>query len=81
MIDEVRSKKAVVGMRRSMKLIESGNAEKAFIAGDVEPNMTRKILDACKAHKVPVELIASKAELGKACKIDVDASIVVLPKE
>ncbi len=80
MIEEVRSKKAIVGMRRSMKAIERGEAAKAFIAGDVEPFMTRQILDACKAHKVPVELIASKAELGKACKIDVDASIVVLPK-
>lgn len=80
MLDEVRTKEAVIGMRRSMKLIESGKAAKAFIAGNVEPNMTRRILDACKAHGVPVELVATKQELGKACKIDVDASIVVLPK-
>lgn len=81
MLDEVRSKKAVIGMRRSMKLIESGMAKKAFVAGDVEPGMTRRIVDACKAHKVPLELISSKAELGKACRIDVDASVVVLPKD
>ena len=80
MLDEVRSKEAVVGMRRSMKLIEAGMAEKAFIAGNVEPNMTRQILDACKKHGVPIELVSTKEELGKACKIDVDASIVVLPK-
>ncbi len=80
MLDEVRSKKAVIGMRRSMKLIESGMAEKAFVAGNVEPNMTRQIVEACRKHSVPIELISSKEELGKACKIDVDASIVVLPK-
>ncbi len=80
MLDEVRSKKAVVGMRRSIKLIEAGMAEKAFIAGNVEPNMTRQILEACKKHGVPIELVSTKEELGKACKIDVDASIVVLPK-
>lgn len=80
MLDEVRSKEAVVGMRRSMKLIEAGMAEKAFIAGNVEPNMTRQILEACKKHGVPIELVSTKEELGKACKIDVDASIVVLPK-
>ena len=80
MLDEVRSKEAVIGMRRSMKLIESGMAAKAFIAGNVEPNMTKQILDACKKHGVPIELVATKQELGKACKIDVDASIVVLPK-
>ena len=81
MLDEVRSKKAVIGMRRSMKLIESGMAEKAFIAGNVEPRMTGRILDACNRHGVPIELVSSKEELGKACRIDVDASIVVLPKE
>ena len=80
MLDEVRSKEAVVGMRRSMKVIEAGMAEKAFIAGNVEPNMTRQILEACKKHGVPIELVSTKEELGKACKIDVDASIVVLPK-
>lgn len=80
MLDEVRSKEAVVGMRRSMKLIESGMAEKAFVAGNVEPGMTRQIVDACKRYGVPIELVSSKEELGKACKIDVDASVVVLPK-
>ncbi len=80
MIDEVRSKKAVVGTRRALKLIESGNASKAFVAGNVEPGITRRILDACKAHGVAIELVATKAELGKACGIDVDASVAVLPK-
>ena len=80
MLDEVRSKEAVVGMRRSMKVIEAGMAEKAFVAGNVEPGMTRQIVDTCKRYGVPIELVSSKEELGKACKIDVDASVVVLPK-
>ena len=80
MLNEVRRKKAVVGMRRCLKLIESGGAQKAFIAGNVEPGITRKILDACKAHKVDIELVATKQELGRACGIDVDASVAVVPK-
>ena len=80
MLDEVRSKNAVVGLRHCMKLIESGNALKAFVAGDVEPNMTRKILDACHKNNVPIELAESKAALGKACRIDVDASVAVIKK-
>ena len=80
MLEEVRSENAVVGMRRCMRLIESGNALKAFIAGDVEPNMTKKILDACRSKGVAIELVESKAALGKACHIDVDASVVVISK-
>ena len=81
MLDEVRSKKAVVGMRRALKLIEADKAAKAFVAGDVAPTLTRQILDACKAHGVAIELVSSKHELGKACRLDVDASVAVLPKE
>ena len=80
MLSEVRSKNAVIGMRRALKLIEADKASKAFIAGNVEPGITRRILDACKAHKVDIELVATKQELGRACGIDVDASVAVLPK-
>ncbi|MBO5008039.1 MAG: ribosomal L7Ae/L30e/S12e/Gadd45 family protein [Clostridia bacterium] len=80
MIDEVKSKKAVAGLKRSMKLIESDNAEKAFVAGDIAPMITKQILDACKEHGVAIELVSSKHELGKACRLDVDASVAVLPK-
>jgi large subunit ribosomal protein L7A len=72
--------KAVAGMRRSLKLIESGRALKAFVAGNTEPGLIRTILDACERAKVPVELVKTKSELGKACGIDVDASVAVLPK-
>ncbi len=80
MLDEVLNKNAVIGMRRAIRLIESDGAAKAFVAGDVEPNMTRTILDTCRRHSVPVELVSSKAELGKACRIDVAASVVAIPK-
>lgn len=80
MLDEVKSKNAVVGLRRCIKLIESGNAAKAFVAGNVEPGITKKIVDACSASGVPIELVETKETLGKACHIDVDASVVVLKK-
>lgn len=80
MLEEVRSKNAVIGMRRCMRLIEAGEAAKAFIAGNVEPNMTKKILDACREHNVAIELVESKEALGKACRIDVDASVAVITK-
>lgn len=80
MLEEVQSKKAVIGMRRAMRLIEEGKAAKAFVAGDVEPNMTKKILNACREHSVPIELVESKSKLGKACRIDVDASVVAIEK-
>lgn len=81
MIDELKSRKAIVGLKKSLKLISSGKAEKAFIAGDIAPPITKEILDACKLNGVMVELVSSKHELGKACRIDVDASVAVIAKE
>ena len=81
MIGELRSKNTVVGMRRSLKIIEAGCAKKAFIAGNVEPTITRKLLDACRQNGVALELVATKAELGKACGIDVDAAVAVIKKD
>ena len=81
MLEDIRNEKVIVGMRRCMKTIEQGNAERAFVAGDVAPHLTKQILDACKEHGVVIELVKSKHELGRACKLDVDASVAVLPKQ
>ena len=81
MIDELKSRKVVVGLKKSLKVISSGKAEKAFVAGDVAPPITKEILDACKEHGVAIELVSSKHELGKACRIDVDASVAVIVKQ
>ena len=80
MLDEVRSRNIVIGMRRCMKTISAGREDKAFVAGDVAPQMTKSILASCKENGVPVELVRSKAELGRACRIDVDASVAVIEK-
>ena len=81
MIDELKSQKVVVGLKKSLKVISSGKAIKAFVAGDIAPPITKEILASCKLNGVMVELVSSKHELGKACRIDVDASVAVIVRE
>jgi len=76
MLEELKSAKFVVGLKQSLKMLEAGKVVKAYVAEDVDFFVADKIEAACKKHGIAVEKVATKHELGKMCKIDVDAAIV-----
>ena len=80
LLEGLASDSFIVGLRTCVKAIEKGNAERAFVAADVAPAIHDGFIDLCKEFDVPVEEVPSKAALGKACHIDVDASVVVVRK-
>jgi len=80
LLEDIASDSLIVGLRTSLKCIESGDAKKAFVACDIAPNIYEEIIKVCKKNNVPVEKVPSKSALGKECHIDVDASVVVVKK-
>ena len=78
MLEDIASDNLIVGLRNSLKYIEAGKASKAYVAADVAPNIYEEITYACQKNNVPYIEVQSKSELGKACHIDVDASVVVV---
>ena len=72
MLEGVTSDSLIVGLRRSVKAIEKGEAEKAIVATDIAPSIL---------NDIPFKTVESKSALGKACHIDVDASVVVVKKQ
>ena len=81
MLEDVTSDSLIVGLRRSVKIIEKGEAVKAVVATDIAPEIYDAFTEMCKEFNVPVETVPSKSALGKACHIDVDASVVVVKKQ
>ena len=81
LLEDVASDSLIVGLRRSVKIIEKGEAKKAVVATDIAPDIYDGFLAMCKEFNVPVETVPSKSALGKACHIDVDASVVVVKKQ
>ncbi len=70
----------VVGVRQAKRLISENNVSKAFIAKDADPYIIDPIIKKLKKADIDTEYVLSKKELGKMCKIDVDAAIAVIKK-
>ena len=81
MLEGVTSDSLIVGLRRSVKAIEKGEALKAIVATDIAPDIFDNFTMLCINNDIPFETVESKSALGKACRIDVDASVVVVKKQ
>lgn len=80
MINELKQSKKAVGLKQSLKAIESGNAEKAYLARDCAPHIFNEIEHNCIKHGVKVEYADTMSELGRVCGIDVGAAVAVMIK-
>ena len=55
-----------------------GRAVKVFLASDADPAITGPVAEACAAAGIPTESGCTMAELGKACRVSVGASVAAL---
>jgi len=75
------ARRAVTGTKQTQKAVESGNVEHVFIACDADERVTRPVLEACAQKDIPVTMVESMAELGKACCIKVQAAMAAVLTE
>lgn len=78
MFPQLTTAAKVVGVKQSKKAIREGKAVRVYIALDAEQRVLRPISELCREMSVPVEEVATMAELGSACNIDVGAAVVAL---
>lgn len=81
MLSQLAAAAKVVGVKQSKKAIRDGKAARVLIALDAEQRVLRPICDLCREMNVPVEEVATMAELGDACSIDVGAAVVAVLSE
>ena len=81
MLSQLTAAAKVVGVKQSRKAIADGRAVRVFVALDAEQRVLRPIGDLCREKNVSVEEVATMAELGKACCIDVGAAVVTILAE
>lgn len=68
----------IIGTKQTLKAMHNGEVSEVFIAEDADQHVTEKVLNEAKKMQIPYTLVDSKKKLGKACKIDVDASAVAI---
>ena len=81
MLTELASSNRVVGVKQSRKAIREGRAARVFLAADADPAITDPVADGCSRAGIPVETEYTMAQLGKACRITVGASVVAVLAE
>ena len=70
----------VAGLKQSLKAVTNGKAKKVYLASDADFYVSSKVSDICADTGTDIEVSFSKSELGKFCKIDVDAAVVTILK-
>lgn len=69
-----------VGTKQTLKAIKAGNAQKVFLAKDVDSHIALKIREECDSRGIKVESVESMKELGNACGITIGAATAAILK-
>ena len=81
MLEELRAKEKVTGIKQSGRAIRSGLVRQVFLARDADPALTSPLLVLCQQQEVPVSTQFTMSELGQAAGIQVGAAVVSLLKK
>ena len=77
---EIAGCRMVVGAKQLRKTVLAGQAKKVYLAQDADPAITEPVAEGCAEAGIPVETGHTMAQLGKACRISVGASVVAVLK-
>jgi len=61
----------VIGTKQTVRALEKGCVSAVYIASDAEEHVIRDVKALCAKNGVPIVMIDTMEELGKACGIDV----------
>lgn len=71
---KLSGRKTVVGAKQLRKSLQNGTAMQVVLALNADPAITEPIEALCRDRNVEYGYVASMAELGRICGIDVGAA-------
>ncbi len=74
MLDELKTRSKVVGIKQLRKSLKDGQVVCAFVARNADPRLTDPVTEECTQLGVKIVEVATMEELGKACGIAVGAA-------
>jgi len=79
-LEVFKSGNKAIGIKQSLKAVESNTAIKVFIAKDADEKVVGALKELCLNNSVELEYVDTMKLLGKAVGIEVGASAVCLLK-
>ncbi|MCQ2749980.1 MAG: ribosomal L7Ae/L30e/S12e/Gadd45 family protein [Clostridia bacterium] len=75
---ETINEKKVVGLKQTIRAIESGEARLVYIAEDCDMKLKEKIREIATKKKVKVVMVPTMEELGEASGVKVGSATVAI---
>ena len=72
--DKLVKTRFVVGSKQLRKALNSGSARCVFLAENADPGITEPLEILCRDRAIQVTWVATMADLGRACGIEVGAA-------
>ena len=73
-VPDLKGKHMVVGTKQLRKALANGRAKRVYLAENADPAITEPLEALCQEYHVSCVWVASKADLGQACGIEVGAA-------
>ena len=80
MLDFLKNSKKTVGLKQSLKALRNGQVKTVVIARDADEKIIKEVVAICEKDSIQVFYADEMKKLGKACNIDVGASVVCILK-
>ncbi|MGN1349937.1 MAG: ribosomal L7Ae/L30e/S12e/Gadd45 family protein [Anaerovoracaceae bacterium] len=65
----------IVGIKQTLRMLEQGKITEIFVARDADFYVTRNVLEAAKAARIPIHYVESMKKLGNICGIEIGAAV------
>ena len=77
-MDELRNAPHTAGMRTTLRAVESGKAERVFIAEDADVFVRKHVQEVCKAQNVPYEYVPDMKTLGGKAGLEIKTACAAI---
>lgn len=74
MLNLKNSSDLIIGLKQTLKAIQSDRSSKVYLAADADAFIKKSVTDACTQKNLEIIYVNTMKELGEACGIDIGAS-------
>ena len=80
LLNEFVNSKLVIGKKQTLRFLLKDEVSRVFISNDADIHVTKDIIDICNEKNIEIVYFDNMKDLGKACKISVNAAAAAVLK-